>query len=181
MIGGKNFYTLSDHIIFTRITHEDKEKVRELKKINSIIFPQAYNDIFYRKLLSIARFYLVYTFDNQLIGTLSFLLIDHSTLLDSHLKSLVLAPSGNCCYIMNLGVISVYRKKGFGTHLWGFIRKNAEEYFGDRKFEYALHVQVKNTSAIKFYEKLGFERIGIAKDYYRGLESLDALVMARNG
>ena len=164
--------------VIKQITPEDKEGIKELKRINSIIFPQTYNDIFYRKLVPIANFHLVYV-KGELIGSFSFLLKSKSVALDPQVMSHIVSQYENCCYIMNLGVLSVYRKQGFGRSMWNFIRDYAERYFREQQFEYCLHVQEKNKSAIRFYEKLGFQRISQIENYYRQLEGRNALVMAR--
>ena len=51
----------------------------------------------------------------------------------------------------------------------------------DRKVsEMTLHVQSNNESALKFYEKHGFERKEHLKDYYTDLEPADCYVLTKN-
>lgn len=185
MIGGNELYTspIDKHdgrLHIKRVKQEDKEDVKELKRLNAIIFPQAYNDLFYRKMLPMAHFYLVYDSNRVAVGTFSFFLKDESSVLDATLRELLFPPVERSCYIMNLGVLSVYRRRGYGTLMWNLIQSYAEEHFGAREFEYTLHVQQRNKSAILFYHNLGFQQVALAKDYYRSLENADALVMARN-
>lgn len=57
-----------------------------------------------------------------------------------------------------IGVIEEYRNKGIGSKLM--------EYLKDKNI--SLEVDVENEYAIKLYEKYGFKKVSIRKNYYNG-------------
>lgn len=66
--------------------------------------------------------------------------------------------------LMNIAVDENFRKQGIASVLlraleYHFIENGAEKIF--------LEVREKNTTAIKFYEKQGFIKNGLRKNYYR--------------
>lgn len=65
--------------------------------------------------------------------------------------------------IYSVAVSSEYRQKGVGKRL-------LEEFFSalpDEVNNVCLEVRESNTPAIKLYEKLGFERAGLRKNFYQ--------------
>lgn len=71
-------------------------------------------------------------------------------------------------HIMNMAVLSEYRRKGIGENLLkAMIALSGLEYF-------TLEVRISNYGAVRLYEKLGFEIMGRRPNYY-GDE--DALIM----
>lgn len=76
--------------------------------------------------------------------------------------------------IMSIAVKGEFRKMGIAERLIrDFI---ASDMMKENEAIY-LEVRVSNSAAIGLYEKIGFERLGIRKNYYR-LPKEDALVMA---
>lgn len=72
-----------------------------------------------------------------------------------------------------IAVKSEYRKKGIAGLLMDSLLLEAKE----RKLSYInLEVRASNIPAVSLYEKYGFERIGIRKNYY-SKPSEDALLM----
>lgn len=57
-----------------------------------------------------------------------------------------------------IGVLEEYRNKGIGSKLM--------EYLKDKPI--SLEVDINNEFAIKLYEKYGFKRVSIRKNYYNG-------------
>ncbi|MDO4616514.1 MAG: ribosomal protein S18-alanine N-acetyltransferase [Lachnospiraceae bacterium] len=83
-------------------------------------------------------------------------------------------PEGD---ITNVSVLSEHRGRGVGSMLVSKLLKQIE----DRKIERIfLEVRESNQQAIRLYEQLGFNRIGVRKRYYEKPEE-DALVMVREG
>ncbi len=65
--------------------------------------------------------------------------------------------------IINVVVDKVYREKGYGRELMRYLLSKAKE----RKLKsLALEVRESNERAIRFYEKVGFEKVGVRKDFY---------------
>jgi len=79
-------------------------------------------------------------------------------------------------YIMTLGVLAAYRGRTIGAQLIQSIL----DYFEDEKdsnpelkdvMEIALHVQISNDDAMKFYmEKFGFEKGEKVENYYKRID-----------
>ena len=65
--------------------------------------------------------------------------------------------------VIDIGVLSEYRKRGIGKGLFEavfrYMRENGVETLN-------LEVREDNIPAIRLYEKLGFEKVGIRKKYY---------------
>ena len=83
----------------------------------------------------------------------------------------------NEAHITLLGVDSEYRRQGWGQ----LILLNLLESAIARQLEWAtLEVNVNNFSALKLYQKFGFETVGKRKNYYQNTGE-DALILWRNG
>jgi ribosomal protein S18 acetylase RimI-like enzyme len=67
---------------------------------------------------------------------------------------------------MTLGTCTEYRGLGLGSLLIKKCIQHAEMNYRDRCGVIYLHVIVTNDAAIKFYEKLGFDRITEIQNYY---------------
>ena len=91
-------------------------------------------------------------------------------------------PPRNRLYIMTLGVLAAYRNHGIGKKLV----QSVLDYFTeqkDEKFsqvdEIMLHVQSNNDDAIKFYEKMGFEKGELVEGYYKRIDPPDCYVLKK--
>lgn len=82
------------------------------------------------------------------------------------------------CHLLNICVHPEYQRRGLGRELVNFLLMLARH----RKTRVALlEVRVSNVAAYKLYTQLGFDEIGMRKDYYparRGRE--DAIILARD-
>ncbi len=66
-------------------------------------------------------------------------------------------------YICNIAVEKSHRKQGIGTSLISEIIT----YSQNKNLKFlTLEVRESNTETIKFYEKLGFEKLGVRKNFY---------------
>ena len=75
--------------------------------------------------------------------------------------------------LMNLVTRTDYQKKGFAKLLLSYLITKAKE----KKCKHiTLEVASKNTIAIHLYEKMGFQKISIRKNYYH--DGDDAIIMA---
>lgn len=77
------------------------------------------------------------------------------------------------CYIANIGVDERLRRKGVGSALVNHAIKKAKEM----KMSFiSLEVRPSNAAANKLYERFGFERIGLRKNFYSAPKE-DGLIM----
>ena len=67
------------------------------------------------------------------------------------------------CTLLNLCVRPAFQKQGYGKSIIGFILEQARE---KKICKIYLEVRSSNSTAIKFYEGLGFGKISKRKDYY---------------
>nr|XP_020143026.1 N-alpha-acetyltransferase 50 isoform X5 [Microcebus murinus] len=130
--------------------------IKQLKRLNQVIFPVSYNDKFYKDVLEVGEL--------AKLGAVC-CRVDHS----QNQKRL---------YIMTLGCLAPYRRLGIGTKMLNHVLNICEK---DGTFDNIyLHVQISNESAIDFYRKFGFEIIETKKNYYKRIEPADAHVLQKN-
>lgn len=75
--------------------------------------------------------------------------------------------------ITNVAVSPLYRKKGYGEALVSSAKELAKEKQIEKIF---LEVRVSNTPAISLYKKMGFENLGVRKNFYEHPQE-DASIM----
>jgi ribosomal-protein-alanine N-acetyltransferase len=76
----------------------------------------------------------------------------------------VLSVGSGEAHVLNLCVAEEYRCRGLGRLMLGHLIERARS-FGVR--EAFLEVRPSNTTAIRLYQSLGFEQIGIRRGYYQ--------------
>ena len=79
------------------------------------------------------------------------------------------------CYVNNIAVFPEYRRQGVGTALLKMAMLTADAMGTDF---ISLEVRKSNAEAISLYEKLGFEEMGLRKNFYRH-PTEDALIMTK--
>jgi ribosomal protein S18 acetylase RimI-like enzyme len=81
-------------------------------------------------------------------------------------------------YIMTLAVLAAYRGREIGTQLF----RSVLDYAVKNDFtEIALHVQISNNDAIRFYtEKFGFQRGPLVENYYRRIDPPHCYLLYKN-
>uniref|UniRef100_A0A336L500 N-terminal methionine N(alpha)-acetyltransferase NatE n=1 Tax=Culicoides sonorensis TaxID=179676 RepID=A0A336L500_CULSO len=142
------------------VTHHN---LKQLKKINTVVFPVTYNDKFYLDILDSGELAKLAYYNDIVVGAVC-CRIDTS----ENKKRL---------YIMTLGCLYPYRRLGIGTMMVEHILKYVE---ADGSFDSIfLHVQVNNESAIEFYKKFGFEIVETKQKYYKRIEPADAHVLQK--
>ena len=155
-----------DNIYLSRIELGDvtPHNIKQLKRLNQVIFPVSYNDKFYKDVLEVGELAKLAYFNDIAVGAVC-CRVDHS----QNQKRL---------YIMTLGCLAPYRRLGIGTKMLNHVLNICEK---DGTFDNIyLHVQISNESAIDFYRKFGFEIIETKKNYYKRIEPADAHVLQKN-
>nr|XP_021148340.1 N-alpha-acetyltransferase 50 isoform X2 [Columba livia] len=150
--------------------------IKQLKRLNQVIFPVSYNDKFYKDVLEVGELAKLAYFNDIAVGAVC-CRVDHS----QNQKRL---------YIMTLGCLAPYRRLGIGTKMLNHVLNICEKdgtfdniYLLEHQIGGACkssHVQISNESAIDFYRKFGFEIIETKKNYYKRIEPADAHVLQKN-
>ncbi len=78
-------------------------------------------------------------------------------------------------HVLNVCVRDEYRSRGFGQRLLEHLLERAQASGVNEAF---LEVRPSNLAAIRLYQRLGFEQIGIRRGYYQALDGReDAIVL----
>ncbi|MCQ4022726.1 MULTISPECIES: ribosomal protein S18-alanine N-acetyltransferase [unclassified Ruminococcus] len=77
------------------------------------------------------------------------------------------------CYIANVGVLKEYRRMGIGSALVKYAANKARKM--NMSF-ISLEVRPSNTVAVRIYERFGFDRVGLRKNFYSEPKE-DGLIM----
>ncbi|UYV83414.1 hypothetical protein LAZ67_23000924 [Cordylochernes scorpioides] len=134
------------------------------KRLNHFIFPVSYNAKFYRDVLEAGELAKLAYYNDIVVGAVC-------------CREDISQPGCRRLYIMTLGCLVTYRRQGIGTALLEHVLNYVEH---DSNFSSVfLHVQVNNDTALAFYQKFGFEIIGIEEHYYQRIEPADAFILQK--
>ena len=87
----------------------------------------------------------------------------------------VLSAGAGEAHILNVCIAGEYRCRGFGRHMLLHLIERAREYGVREAF---LEVRPSNTTAIRLYQSMGFEQIGVRRGYYQAVTGReDAVVL----
>ena len=75
----------------------------------------------------------------------------------------IISVAAGECHILNLCVHPDMRGHGLGRHLLVHLLQLAREHRADAAF---LEVRASNLAAIELYRSLGFNEVGLRRDYY---------------
>ncbi|XP_067939364.1 N-alpha-acetyltransferase 50-like [Watersipora subatra] len=138
--------------------------IKQLKRLNQVVFPVSYNDKFYKDVLDLGPFAKLAYFQDIVVGGVC-CRIDNT-------------DGKRCLYIMTLGVLAPYRRYGLGALMLKHVLDLCER---DGNFDSVyLHVQISNEDAIKFYAKFGFDIVEKKENYYKRIEPADAYVLKKH-
>ncbi|CAF1054161.1 unnamed protein product [Brachionus calyciflorus] len=138
--------------------------IKQLKKLNQVVFPVSYNDKFYKDVLDLGPLAKLAYFNDIVVGGVC--------------CRIDLTENKRRLYIMTLGCLQPYRKYGIGRMLLNHVLNYCEK---DGNFESVyLHVQINNEVAIEFYKKFGFEIVEKKEQYYKRIEPSDAFVLKKS-
>ena len=155
-----------------RIVTGSDQDIRTLRQVNATIFPISYHDKFYKDLGAACgdlacRAVFILLDDRDIIGTFSCRFESPPPIVDTA-ESIT-----RCTYVMTFGVLAKYRLLGVGEWMWERLMGMYEGGTGLM----VLHVQVGNSSALRFYKRRGFVERIVVKDYYRRLTPPDAVLL----
>jgi len=137
--------------------------IKQLKKLNSVVFPVSYNDKFYKDVLEVGELAKLAYYNDIVVGAVC-CRVDKS-------------ENSRRLYIMTLGCLAPYRRLGIGTKMVEHVLNICEK---DGNFDSIyLHVQVSNDGAIEFYRNFGFEIIETKQSYYKRIEPANAFVLQK--
>ena len=89
----------------------------------------------------------------------------------------VMSVGAGEAHILNLCVSEAYRCRGVGKRLLGYLLERAAAAGMAEAF---LEVRPSNTTAIRLYQSLGFEQVGMRRGYYQAVGGReDAAVLKR--
>lgn len=90
---------------------------------------------------------------------------------------IICSVCGEDAEILTLCVLPQHRKKGIATEMIEQMGRYIKKF---QVVSLILEVNVNNTAALKLYEKCGFNKIGMRKDYYKTPAGRqDALVLQK--
>eukprot|EP00980_Cylindrotheca_fusiformis_P000309 scaffold73_cov118-Cylindrotheca_fusiformis.AAC.5 len=148
-------------IEFGQITSDN---VEQLRKVNLACFPVQYQETYYKGVVegkneSLCKFAY---FNGFVVGAAC-----------ARLEGMKNSNKQRI-YIMTLGVLAAYRGRGIGRQLIQSIL----DYYENNKDgalanvdEIALHVQISNEDAMKFYTtRFGFEKGEMVENYYKRID-----------
>lgn len=150
------------------------------KSLNIILKEPKYNDVYSLRKCNkdCLPVYYPYGYYNNLIDSNK-----HIIIVAKHEEEVIGYIIGEASYeiadrfhIISFGILEKYRKNKLGTTLMNKITYLAQKrYFNIKKI--SLYVMSSNEIAIKFYEKNGFVKYKILKNYYESFNQDGCLYM----
>lgn len=141
-----------------------QHNIKQLKLLNQVILPVTYNDKFYKDVLDVGDLAKLAFFNDIVVGAVC-CRIDNSR-------------GRKRLYIMTLGCLAPYRRRGVGTVLLNHVFNICEK---DKSISAIfLHVQVNNQSALDFYMNFDFKIVQTEKQYYKRIEPSDAYILEKD-
>ncbi|ESN92633.1 hypothetical protein HELRODRAFT_108045 [Helobdella robusta] len=138
--------------------------IKQLRRINEVVFPVVYNDKFYKDILEVGELAKLAFYNDIVVGAVCC----REDKMDGQKR----------LYIMTLGCLAPYRRLGIGSIMLEHILNICQtDGLYDNVY---LHVQISNSSAISFYEKFGFKIVETKENYYKKIEPADAYVLQRS-
>jgi len=157
----------------TELGEVTQHNIKQLKRLNQVVFPVSYNDKFYKDVLEVGDLAKLAFYNDIVVGAVCCRIQETAAAAGSEKG----AKPVKRLYIMTLGCLARYRRLGIGTKLLEHVLSICEK---DGDFDSVfLHVQVNNSSAIEFYMKNGFEIIETKSQYYKRIEPADAHVLQK--
>lgn len=145
-------------MIQMKIIDMNEKHIPELAKLEKICFSQPWSE------KSLAE-----ELDNR---TAHFLVAESGDNIVGYIGIFVVCES---CYVSNIAVFPEYRRQGAAKQLIESACAAAEENGAE---SISLEVRPSNAAAVSLYESVGFEEVGLRKNFYRA-PTEDALIMTK--
>ena len=147
-----------------KIKRFEKNDINEIVKIESSSFSDPWSPNMFMALhqLNPKGFYVA-KIQNRIIAYAI-------VLLEPYIDDVSLRRRG---HLINLAVAPEFRRQGIGSTMIGRIQKDLKK---NKAKQILLEVRQSNSTALAFYSKLMFKRIGKIKDFYK---DDDAIVMSK--
>ncbi|KAA1476094.1 acyl-CoA N-acyltransferase [Dentipellis sp. KUC8613] len=138
-----------------------------VRKLNSVLFPIKYSEKFYQDILlpEAEDFCKLVYYNDVPVGTIC--------------CRLEVKDGQTELYLMTMGILAPYRHLGIGGKSLELILESAASHTKPKISRIYLHVQVSNDGAKQFYQRHGFEEIGVAEHYYKKIVPSDAWILQR--
>lgn len=142
----------------------NNDNLKDLKKLNLLLFPDIYcSPNFYKDVVTSGFYSRLAYLDERPVGIACCCLEKRDEEERSDLN------------LMTLGILAQYRSEGVGSLMMRQILNMAKH--DDRIISVYLHVKVDNELAIQFYKRFGFAVKELKKNYYVRMEPPDAYIM----
>lgn len=119
-----------------------------------------FNAFIYELLVNEKATYYTFKVKNQIIAYIGYWLLDD----DIHITNLAVAP--------------IFRKRGVASQLINFIIRKAKNIGVS---QVSLEVRISNQEAIKLYEKIGFNKGKLLKEYYKREDGIEMVLLLMGG
>ncbi|KAJ8887964.1 hypothetical protein PR048_007448 [Dryococelus australis] len=157
--------------------------IKQLKRLNQVIFPVSYNDKFYKDVLEAGELAKLGKPKSKLgkllrmTGRLCFAAYYNDIVVGAVCCRIDTSENSRRLYIMTLGVLYPYRRLGIASKMLEHVLNYVQQ---DCNFDSIfLHVQVNNEGAIEFYKKFGFEIVETKEHYYKRIEPAEPMCYRR--
>ncbi|CAM9432937.1 unnamed protein product [Ascophyllum nodosum] len=151
-------------LLFGNITEAN---VHQLRKMNASVFPVRYPDKFYKDVSCGKEEFNQFVYVDGVVAGAVCCRIEPPE-----------PPGGHDrLYIMTLGVLAPWRRRGIGTQLLRRMLANLEHHPSVQ--EVYLHVQTSNQDAVEFYQGHGFDIAETIANYYKRIDPPDCYVLRK--
>lgn len=137
--------------------------IPKLKRFNAILFPVNYRARFYEECCIVPEVTQLVFDGEEVVASIACRLEKHGEMAK--------------LYIMTLGVLAPYRRRGIASMLLNRVLSYCKQ--DENIVEAYLHVQIDNEEALLFYEKQGFRIVEKIENYYRRIDPPHCFVLSR--
>ena len=167
----------------------------QLRKVNTVSFPVTYNEGFYQDVVKRSNENLnKFAYYNGFVVGAVCTRVEPLKANEDNAENETPGGTKHRLYIMTLAVLAAYRNRGIGAQLIQSVLDYCESInsgtheLDEKKDagmpkhvdEIALHVQISNEDAIRFYTtKFGFEKGEMVENYYRRIDPPHCYILSK--